>query len=109
MCMISIFSNMVEKILEELMDDFSIYGDTYESRLQHLERVLERCKESYLVLNWEKCHFKVTQGMVLGHIVSSKRIEVNKAKVKLIQHLPIPNRVKDLRFFRACWVLLAFH
>ena len=58
--MISIFSDMVEKILEVFMDDFSIYGDTYESCLEHLERVLERCEESHLVLNWEKCHFMVT-------------------------------------------------
>ena len=82
--MISIFSDMVEKILEVFMDDFLVYGDTYESCLEHLERVLERCEESHLVLNWEKCHFMVTQGIVLGHIVSSKGIEVDKAKVELI-------------------------
>ena len=81
------------------MDDFSIYGDTYESCLEHLERVLERCKESHLVLNWEKCHFMVTQGIFLRHIVSSKGIEVNKAKIKLIQHLLIPKCVKDVRSF----------
>ena len=46
-CMISIFSNMVEKILEVFMDDFSVYGDTYDSCLEHLERVLERYEESH--------------------------------------------------------------
>ncbi|GFS44265.1 hypothetical protein Acr_00g0089460 [Actinidia rufa] len=70
MRMISIFSDMVEKILEVFMDDFSMYGDTFESCLEHLECILERCEESHLVLNWEKCHFMVTQGIVLGHIVS---------------------------------------
>ena len=90
---------MAEKILEVFMDDFSVYGDTYESCLEHLECVLERCEKSHLVLNWEKCHFMVTQGIVLGHIVSSKGIEVDKVKVKFIQHLPIPKSVKDVRSF----------
>ncbi|XP_057497372.1 uncharacterized protein LOC130782092, partial [Actinidia eriantha] len=98
-CMILIFSDMVEKILEVFMDDFSVYGDTFESCLEHLECVLTRCEESHLVLNWEKCHFMVTQGIVLGHIVSSKGIKVDKAKVELIQHLPIPKCVKDIRSF----------
>ena len=83
-CVMSIFNEMVEKILEVFMDDFSIYRHTYESSLEHIEHVLERCEESHLVLNWEKCHFMVTQGIVLGHIVSNKGIEVDKAKVELI-------------------------
>ncbi|GFS29781.1 hypothetical protein Acr_00g0008430 [Actinidia rufa] len=98
-CMIAIFIDMVEKILEVFMDNFSVYGDTYDSCLKHLECVLERCEESHLVLNWEKCHFTVAQGIVLGHIVSRKGIEVDKAKVKLIQHLPTPKCVKDIRSF----------
>ncbi|XP_057508479.1 uncharacterized protein LOC130791357 [Actinidia eriantha] len=50
-CMMSIFSDMVEKILEVFMDDFSMYGDTFEACLEHLEKVLERYEESNLVLN----------------------------------------------------------
>ena len=95
-CMISIFSDMVENFLEVFMDDFSIYEDSYELCLMHLEKVIERCEESNLVLNWEKCHFIVTHGIVLGHIVSSKGIEVDKSKVELIQKLPTPRTVKDV-------------
>ena len=51
------------------------------------------------MLNWEKCHFMVTQGIVLGHIVSKKGIEVDKAKVELISNLPTPKCVKDIRLF----------
>ena len=51
------------------------------------------------MLNWEKCHFMVTQGIVLGHIVLKKGIEVDKAKVELISNLPIPKCVKDIRSF----------
>ena len=98
-CMMSVFTDMVEKILEVFMDDFSVYGDTFEACLEHLEKVLERCEESNLVLNWEKCHFMVTQGIVLGHIVSGKGIEVDQAKVELIQRLPTPKSVRDIRSF----------
>lgn len=58
-CMLSIFSDMVERFLEVFMDDFSVYGDSFNECLQHLTLVLQRCKEKNLVLNWEKCHFMV--------------------------------------------------
>ena len=63
-----IFSDMIEIILEIFMDDFSVFGDSYKGCLENLRKVLERCQEKNLVLNWEKCHFMVTQGIVLGHI-----------------------------------------
>ncbi|XP_052172242.1 uncharacterized protein LOC127788168 [Diospyros lotus] len=98
-CVMSIFSELVENVVEVFMDDFSVYGDSFNSCLKNLERVLERCKETHLVLNWEKCHFMVTQGSVLGHIVSSKGIEVDQFKVELIQKLPAPKNVRDVRSF----------
>ena len=55
-CMISIFSDMVGRFLEVFMDDFSVFGSTFEECLHHLSLVLVRCKEKNLVLNWEKCH-----------------------------------------------------
>ena len=69
-CMMGIFSDMIEIILEIFMDDFSVFGDSFAICLENLRKVLERCQEKNLVLNWEKCHFMVTQGIVLGHIVS---------------------------------------
>ena len=98
-CMTSIFSDMVERILEVFMDDFSVYGDTYDQCLGNLGSVLKRCEESNLVLNWEKCHFMVTHGIVLGHIISGKGIEVDPSKVELIQKLPAPRTVRDVRSF----------
>ncbi|RVW26580.1 Retrovirus-related Pol polyprotein from transposon 17.6 [Vitis vinifera] len=80
-CMLSIFSDMVERIMEVFMDDITVYGGTFEECLVNLEAVLHRCIEKDLVLNWEKCHFMVRQGIVLGHIISEKGIEVDKAKV----------------------------
>ena len=98
-CMMGIFSDMIEIILEIFMDDFSVFGDSFENCLENLRKVLERCQEKNLVLNWKKCHFMVTQGIVLGHIVSKDGIEVDKAKVELISNLPTPKCVRDIRSF----------
>ncbi|RVX01139.1 Retrovirus-related Pol polyprotein from transposon 17.6 [Vitis vinifera] len=98
-CMLSIFSDMVERIMEVFMDDITVYGSSYEECLLHLEVVLQRCIEKDLVLNWDKCHFMVQQGIVLGHIISKKGIEVDKAKVELIVKLPPPTNVKGIRQF----------
>ena len=97
--MMGIFNDMIEHILEIFMDDFSVFGDSYEGCLENLRRVLEMCQENNLMLNWEKFHFMVTQGIVLGHIVSREGIEVDKAKVELISNLPTPKCVKDIRSF----------
>jgi hypothetical protein len=97
--MMSIFSDMVEKFLEVFMDDFSIHGRTFKDCLHHLSLVLIRCKEKNLVLNWEKCHFMVTKGIVLGRVVSKNGIEVDRAKIELISKLPPPKTVKEIRSF----------
>jgi len=98
-CMLSIFSDMAERFLEVFMDDFSIHGESFDQCLHHLELVLQRCKEKNLTLNWEKCHFMVQEGIVLGHAISKKGIEVDKAKIDIIKGLPPPKNVKDIRSF----------
>ena len=98
-CMMSIFSDFVEDIMEVYMDDFSVYGFTFDACLDNLSKVLQRCEETNLVLNWEKCHFMVTKGVVLGHIMSENGIEVDKAKIEVIERLPSPTSVKGIRSF----------
>jgi hypothetical protein len=98
-CMISIFFDMVEPFLEIFMDDFLVFGSSFKECLHRLTLVLVRCKEKHLVLNWEKCHFMVKQGIVLGRVISQQGIEVDKAKVDLISNLPPPRTVKDVRSF----------
>jgi hypothetical protein len=90
---------MVERFLEIFMDDFSVFGDSFDDCLTNLEKVLKRCEEKNLVLNWGKCYFMVTNGIVLGHIVSSIGIEVDKSKIVLIANLPTPKSVKNVRSF----------
>ena len=81
------------------MDDITVYGRSFEECLINLETVLHRCIEKILVLNWEKCHSMVNQGIVLGHIISNRGIEVDKAKIELISKLPSPTNVKTMRQF----------
>nr|GEV92693.1 reverse transcriptase domain-containing protein [Tanacetum cinerariifolium] len=98
-CMISIFHDMIEKTLEVFMDDFSIFGDIFSSCLTNLDKMLNRCEETNLVLNWEKCHFMCKEGIVLGHKISKSGIEVDRAKVDVIAKLPHPTTVKSVRSF----------
>jgi hypothetical protein len=98
-CMMAVFSEFIEEIVEVFMDDFSVYGKTFTDCLANLDKVLTRCAEADLVLNWEKCHFMVKQGIVLRHVISERGIEVDKAKVETIEQLPPPKDVKSLRSF----------
>ncbi|KAL4282700.1 hypothetical protein GQ457_16G018330 [Hibiscus cannabinus] len=98
-CMSAIFSDLNEDNLEIFMDAFSTFGDNFDNCLRNLEKVLKRCKETNLVLNWEKCHFMVDEGLVLGHKISSKGMEVDKAKIEVISKLPPPTTVKGIRSF----------
>ena len=98
-CMMAIFSYMVEKIIEVFMDDFSVLGNSFDNCLENLRSVLVRCEETNLMLNWEKCHFMVQEGIVLGHQISVRGIEVNKAKIEAIEKLPPPSSVKGIRSF----------
>jgi hypothetical protein len=76
-CMFAIFSYMIEKSMEVFMDDFSVFGKSFDDCLNNLDAALKRCVETNLVLNWEKCNFMVTEGIVLGHKISKKGIEVD--------------------------------
>ncbi|KAJ9542483.1 hypothetical protein OSB04_028989 [Centaurea solstitialis] len=98
-CMVSIFSEYVESIIEVFMDDFTVYGDSFEDCLNNLTKILKRCIETNLVLNYEKCHFMVSHGLILGHVVSKKGIEVDKSKIDVIKTLPYPTCVREVRSF----------
>ncbi|XP_070056574.1 uncharacterized protein [Nicotiana tomentosiformis] len=98
-CMMAIFTDMVEDSLKVFMDDFNIVRDSFEECLDNLNKVLARCEETNLVLNWEKCHFMVEEGIFLGHKISKNSIEVDKEKVEVISKLPPPTSVKGVRSF----------
>ncbi|GJV53027.1 reverse transcriptase domain-containing protein [Tanacetum coccineum] len=98
-CMTAIFHNMCKDFMEIFMDDFSVFGNSFGTCLNNLSKMLSRCEETNLVLNWEKCHFMVKEEIVLGHKISKAVIEVDKAKVDVIASLPYPTNVKGIRSF----------
>ncbi|GJV26401.1 reverse transcriptase domain-containing protein [Tanacetum coccineum] len=87
-CMLAIFYDMIEESVEVFMDDFSVFRNTFDKCLNDLDKMLQRCKDVHLVLNWEKCHFIVKEGIVLGHKVSGAGLEVDKAKINVISKFP---------------------
>nr|GEY11323.1 reverse transcriptase domain-containing protein [Tanacetum cinerariifolium]GEY11326.1 reverse transcriptase domain-containing protein [Tanacetum cinerariifolium]GEY11331.1 reverse transcriptase domain-containing protein [Tanacetum cinerariifolium] len=97
----AIFHDMIEKTMEVFMDDFLVFGNSFQSCLSHLEKMLKRFEDTNLCLNWENSHFMVKDGIVLGHKITKEGIEVDKAKVDVITKLPHPTTVKDLEPLRA--------
>nr|GEY46390.1 reverse transcriptase domain-containing protein [Tanacetum cinerariifolium] len=97
--MMAIFHDMIENTMEVFMDDFSVFGNSFSTCLTNLENMLKRCEDTKLALNWEKSHFMVKEGIVLGHKISKKRIEVDKAKIEVISKLPHSTTVKGIRSF----------
>ncbi|GJY39938.1 reverse transcriptase domain-containing protein [Tanacetum coccineum] len=93
-CMTAIFNDMVEDFMEVFMDYFSVFGNYFDQCLNNIDKMLGRCEETNFVVNWEKCHFMVKEGIVLGHKISGKGIEVDKAKINVIAKLPYPLNVK---------------
>ena len=84
---------MVDEYLEIFMDDFFMFGTTFEDCLHNLSKVLKHCIEINLILSWEKSHFMVREGIILGHIVSERKIEIDKAKIEVISKLPPPTLI----------------
>ncbi|GJS93851.1 reverse transcriptase domain-containing protein [Tanacetum coccineum] len=95
----AIFHDMIEKTMEVSMDDFSVFGNSFRNCLSRVDKMLKRCEDTNLCLNWEKSHFMVKEGIVLGHKISKNGIEVDKAKVDVIAKLPHPTTVKGVRSF----------
>nr|GFA01516.1 reverse transcriptase domain-containing protein [Tanacetum cinerariifolium] len=98
-CMMEIFHDMIEKTMEVFMDDFSVFRNSFQTCLSYLEKMLKRCEDTNLCLNWEKSYFMVKEGIVLGHKIAKNEINVDKAKVKVIAKLPHLTTVKGIRSF----------
>nr|GEX51713.1 hypothetical protein [Tanacetum cinerariifolium] len=98
-CMMAIFHDMIEQTMEVFMDDFLVFGNSFSTCLTNLEKMLKRCEDTKLALNWEKSHCMVKEGIVLGHKISKKGIKVDKAKIEVISKSPHPTTVKGIRSF----------
>ena len=96
-CMMAIFSDFIGESMQVFMDNFSVFGPSFDACLKHLAQILDVCIKKHLVLSWEKSYFIVREGIVLGHLVSSKGLEVDKAKVEVIQDLALRKSIRELR------------
>ncbi|GKD14676.1 reverse transcriptase domain-containing protein [Tanacetum coccineum] len=99
LCMLAIFHDMIEESMEVFMDDFPVFGNSFDNCLKNINKILQHCKDANLVLNWEKCQFMVKEGIMLGHKVFGAGLEVDKAKIDVISKLPPPTNVKGIRSF----------
>ncbi|KAD5317997.1 hypothetical protein E3N88_17943 [Mikania micrantha] len=95
-CMVAIFHDMIEDFMEVFMDDFSVFWSSFDHFLENLRKMLARCEEANLVLNWEKYHFMMKEGIVLGHKISRDRLEVDRVKIETIFKIPPPTSVKSI-------------
>nr|GEY44279.1 reverse transcriptase domain-containing protein [Tanacetum cinerariifolium] len=93
------YRKLNEQTMEVFMDNFSVFENSFSTCLTNLEKMLKRCEDTKLALNWEKSHFMVKDGIVLGHKILKKGIEVDRAKIKVISKLPHPTTVKGIRSF----------
>ncbi|GJX83542.1 reverse transcriptase domain-containing protein [Tanacetum coccineum] len=98
-CMLVIFHDMIKESVEVFMDDFFVFGNSFDKCLNNLDKMLQHCNDAHLVLNWEKCHFMVKEGIVIGHKVSGAGLEVDKAKINVISKLPPLTNIKGVRIF----------
>ena len=96
---LAIFSDLIQNCVQVFMDDFSVYGETFQEALENLEKVLVRCQETNLDLRHEKCRMMFTKRVVLGHVVSQVGIEVDPAKIEVITNLSPPRTQKEVRHF----------
>ena len=97
--MMAIFPDMIEKTIEVFMDDFLVLGNSFDNFLENLRLMLVRCEKINLVLNLEKCHFMVQEGIILRHQIFARGIDVDKAKIEAIEKLPPPSSVNGIRSF----------
>ena len=81
------------------MDDFYVFGNSFQEALKNLEKMLLRCQEAHLTLSDKKCRLMCKARVVLGHIISNKGIQVELAKIEVISSLPIPKTQMEVRGF----------
>ncbi|GJS56697.1 reverse transcriptase domain-containing protein [Tanacetum coccineum] len=89
-CMLAIFHDMIEESVKVFVDDFSVFGSSFDQCLNNLDKMIQRCKDTHLVLNWEKFHFMTKEVIVIGHKVSKAGLKVDKAKIEVISNFHPP-------------------
>nr|GEW12760.1 reverse transcriptase domain-containing protein [Tanacetum cinerariifolium] len=95
------FSGYFQIPIDHMDQEKTTFTCPFRTYAYSLDKKLQHCKDAHLVLNWEKCHFMVKEGIVLGHKVSSAGLEADKAKINIILKLPpllISKAAKKVKF-----------
>lgn len=93
------FKNLINKIIVVYLDDMIIFSKHREDHVKHVVQVLEICKEFGISLNPKKSIFGVTEGKILGHIISKEGTHMDPKGVISIKKIPFPTCRKYLRSF----------
>jgi hypothetical protein len=104
--MSAIFHGFCEEIMEVFMDDFSVYGTSFDNCLHNLDKVLQRCEETNLVLNLDKCHFMVNEGIVLGQKSLKEALKLIEQRLKQLRKCPVPGMLKVFAVFLVMLVFI---
>ena len=89
-CMMAIFSDFCEKIREVFMDDFSVYGSSFDDCLSNLDRVLQRCEDTSLVLNWENVTLWLMKALSWGTRYPREVLKLIRPKLMLLKRCHVP-------------------
>lgn len=93
------FTYLINAIMVVYQDDLIAYSKRAEDHVEHLEKIFIKALEYGISLNPKKCHFAVTEGKLLGHIVSKEEIRIDPERVEPIDKIPIPKNVKAIQSF----------
>nr|GEX86877.1 DNA-directed DNA polymerase [Tanacetum cinerariifolium] len=98
-CMLAIFNDMVEKTIEVFMDDFLVFGNSFENCLSRLDKMLQRCEDTNLCLNWEKSHFMVKEALSSAIRFIKTRLRLTELKLMSLLNYLIPQLSKVFGVF----------
>jgi hypothetical protein len=99
--MMDIFKDFLKHFLEVFIDDLAVFSNR-ENHLEFLQKTFQRCRETNLKLHPIKCFFGMRSGILLGHVVSQARLQVDLDKVTTMLALLAPSNVREIRGFLRC-------
>ena len=99
--MMDIFQDFLRHFLEVFIDDFTVFSKQMD-HLKFLKRTFKHCREANLKLHSDKCFLEMESGVLLGHVVSKSRLEVDLDKVKVILALTALRNIWEIQGFLGC-------
>ena len=93
------FPCLIGHSVVEYIDDVMIFSKKREEHAFHLKHIFEHCRKYGISLNPKKCVFAITEGKLLGHMVSKKGISIDPERIKSIKQIPLPHNKKGMQSF----------